>query len=123
MNYLQCPKCKILEKVFNLNIREKSTLSIYNEFEPKVRSFDGLLIYPLYCFICKCVTDWSMDPLNSSNKAFKGVEYFKTRKATKKDLKQILNYASASNNKILKDKLLGKIKVKKEKSWFDDLFD
>ena len=57
MKYLRCPKCKVDEQVYEMNIREESTLAMYNEFNPRVRQSDGLNIYPLYCFICRSVTE------------------------------------------------------------------
>ena len=53
MKYLRCPKCKVDEKVYEMNIRKDSTLAMYNEFNPRVRQTDKLNIYPLYCFICR----------------------------------------------------------------------
>tara|TARA_Y100000816_G_scaffold287923_1_gene271534 strand:- start:561 stop:923 length:363 start_codon:yes stop_codon:yes gene_type:complete len=120
MKYLRCPKCKILEEFFKCNIREKSTLAIYNELNPRIRQSDGLHIYPMYCFICKSVTEWAMDPLNSSTKAFKGVEYFKTKKATNKDIRNIIKYSKDFNLSTLNNKILG---IKKKKSWWDKLLD
>ena len=105
MKYLRCPKCKILEEFFKCNIREKSTLAIYNELNPRIRQSDGLHIYPMYCFICKSVTEWAMDPLNSSTKAFKGVEYFKTKKATNKDIRNIIVILKNSKGDPTKNRL------------------
>tara|TARA_B100001057_G_scaffold232888_1_gene233067 strand:- start:530 stop:1051 length:522 start_codon:yes stop_codon:yes gene_type:complete len=125
MKYLRCPKCNIEEKVYEINIRKEATLAMYNEFNPKVRISDGLNIYPLYCFVCKSVTEWASDPFNNSNKAFKGIEYFETRKSNKKDLKEINAYADTFDLQILKDKVKNKIKMKKpkkRKSWYQKLF-
>ena len=125
MKYLRCPKCKIEENAYELNIREEATLAMYNEFNPRVRVSDGLNIYPLYCFVCKSVTEWASDPLNNSNKAFKGVEYFETRKSNKKDLKQITTYADTFGLDMLKGKIKKKFKLKKpkkRKSWYQKLF-
>ena len=118
-------KCKIEENVYELNIREEATLAMYNEFNPRVRISDGLNIYPLYCFVCKSVTEWASDPLNNSNKAFKGVEYFETRKSNTKDLKEITTYADSFGLDMLKGKIKKKFKLKKpkkRKSWYQKLF-
>ena len=123
MKYLRCPKCKVDEQVYEMNIREESTLAMYNEFNPRVRQSDGLNIYPLYCFICRSVTEWASDPFNNSEKAYKGVEYFQTRKSNKGDLKEIINYADMCGVNSLKSKIKKKMKKpKKRKSWYQKLF-
>ena len=33
MKYLRCPKCKVDEKVYEMNIRKESTLCVYNYFK------------------------------------------------------------------------------------------
>ena len=90
---------------------------------PDVRQIDGLNVYPLYCFFCRSVTEWASDPFNNSETAYKGVEYFQTRKSNKGDLKEIINYADMCGVNSLKSKIKKKMKKpKKRKSWYQKLF-
>jgi hypothetical protein len=107
MQTLECPNCKIEENLFNLNNREDATIMIYREGKPKIRDKDGLHIYSLICFKCNTITEWGADPLNESGKAVKGVEYIKTKKISKKDKIEAINYAEENNHNHLINKLNG----------------
>ena len=102
---LACPKCKISEELFNLAKRKDATLMIYNEGKPRVRASDGLHVFPLICFKCKTMTEWASDPENQSGKAIDGVEYFETKKISKEDKSQALEYANEQNQEIVINKL------------------
>jgi len=102
MQSLICPKCKIKEDLYNLLHRDEATLIMFNEGNPRVRPEDGLHIYPLLCFKCKNVTEFASDPMNESGKAIDGVEYFSSRKVTKKDKEQAADYASRMGSCLLK---------------------
>lgn len=105
MQSLMCPKCKIKEELFNMANREECTVMIYNEHNPRVRKEDGLHIFPMICFKCKTMTEFASDPTNESGKAIDGVEYFKTKKITQKDVYEARIYASENNYDILENKL------------------
>ena len=98
---MTCPKCKIPHNHFNLNNESKSSLFTYDKI--KIREKDGLHIYSLICFNCKKLTEYASDPLNSSGHAVMGIEYFKTSKISKKNLKDAIEYAkNTSCNSALK---------------------
>ena len=99
---LICPKCKIKEDLFNLLHREDATLMMYNQNKPRVRAEDGLHIFPLICFECEQVIEFASDPMNESGKAVDGVEYFSSRKITKKDKNDAAEYAKLMNSCLLK---------------------
>ena len=107
MQTLECPNCRIEESLFNLNNRESATIMIFGEGKPKIRSKDGLHTYPLICFNCNTITEWGADPLNESGKAVKGVEYIKTKKISKKDKAEAIEYAKENNHNHLIYKLDG----------------
>ena len=107
MQTLKCPNCRIEESLFNLNNRESATIMIFGEGKPKIRNKDGLHTYPLICFNCNTITEWGADPLNESGKAVKGVEYIKTKKISKKDKIEAINYAEENNHNHLINKLNG----------------
>ena len=98
---LCCPKCNIKEKMLNLFKKKDPQLMIYNEGKPRVRPSDGLHIYPMICFNCKTMTEYSSDIENHSGNAIEGIEYFKTKKVGKKEFNEALNYAKSINNNIL----------------------
>jgi len=100
----------LCEKILNLANRKSSMLMIYNEGMPRVRVSDGQHIYPMICFRCKTITEFADDPDNFSGKAIEGVEYFKTKKITKKEKLQALKYAKMQNWKLFIDKL-NKLKI------------
>tara|TARA_B100001123_G_C15113675_1_gene948475 strand:- start:492 stop:1007 length:516 start_codon:yes stop_codon:yes gene_type:complete len=88
---LMCPKCQILHELFNLNNNEESTIFAYEKI--RVRSKDGLHIYPLICFNCKNLTEYASDSENYSGNSTCGFEYFKTKKVSKKNLNDAMAYA------------------------------
>jgi hypothetical protein len=98
---LCCPKCNIKEKMLNLFKKKDPQLMIYNEGKHRVRPSDGLHIYPMICFNCKTMTEYSSDIENHSGNAIEGIEYFKTKKVGKKEFNEALNYAKSINNNIL----------------------
>ena len=102
---LICPKCKVEEKIFNLSNRKDSSIMIYNEKNPRVRKKDGLNIFPMICFKCKSLTEFAADPNNASGRALDGVEYFKTKKISEKNIMDALDYAKKINNELLIKKI------------------
>jgi hypothetical protein len=98
---LCCPKCNIKEKMLNLLKKNDPQLMIYNEGKPRVRSSDGLHIYPMICFNCITMTEYASDTENQSGNAVEGIEYFKTKKVGKKELNEALDYAKSINNETL----------------------
>ena len=87
--------------MLNLLKKKDPPLMIYNEGKPRVRSSDGLHIYPLICFNCKTITEYASDTENQSGNAVEGIEYFKTKKVGKKELNEALDYAKSINNETL----------------------
>jgi len=98
---LCCPKCNIKEKMLNLLKKKDPQLMTFNEGKPRVRSSDGLHIYPMICFNCKIMTEYASDIENQSGNAVDGIEYFKTKKVGKKELNEALDYAKSINNETL----------------------
>tara|TARA_B100001013_G_C24549931_1_gene418235 strand:+ start:242 stop:832 length:591 start_codon:yes stop_codon:yes gene_type:complete len=102
---LICPQCNKPEKILNFPKRKNATLMIYNEGKPKIRSSDGLHIYPMICFKCKTVTEFAPDTENISGEAIEGFLYFNTKKITKKDKLQALKQAKMQNWNLLVEKI------------------
>jgi len=78
---------------------------IFNEDKPMIRKKDGLNIFPMICFKCKSLTEFAADPNNASGKALDGVEYFKTKKISEKNIMDALDYAKKINNDLLIKKI------------------
>ena len=102
---LICPKCNQSEKILNLNNRKSSMIMMYNQGMPRVRTSDGQHIYPMICFRCKTITEFANDDGNVSGKAIEGIEYFKTKKITKKEKLKALKEAKMQNLKFFVEKL------------------
>ena len=47
----------------------------------------------MICFKCKSLTEFAADPNNASGRALDGVEYFKTKKISEKNIMDALDYA------------------------------
>ncbi len=107
---LACPKCKIFHPLLNVNIDKNSKIYMYGENCFRTRESDGLNIYPMLCFICKSITEYAADPQNESGHAVCGHEYFGSKKITKKDYKNVYDYAEQNNHLHILNKLK-KIKV------------
>ena len=95
---LSCPKCKIFHPMLNMNINTGSTIYTYGEHIFRTRKSDGLNIYPFLCLKCKTITEYASDHQNISGHAVCGHEYFGTEKITKKDYKNVYDYAKKHNH-------------------------
>ena len=102
---IACPNCKFKEKLFNLNNNHAAKLMIFNEDKPMIRKKDGLNIFPMICFKCKSLTEFAADPNNASGRALDGVEYFKKKKISEKNIMDALDYPKKINNELLIKKI------------------
>ena len=102
---LACPKCKIFHPLQNININEDSSIYMYGENCFRTREEDGLNIYPFICFKCNQITEYAADPANQSGHAVCGFEYFKSKKVSKKDINNALEYAKLNNHELIVNKL------------------
>tara|TARA_A100001015_G_C15038722_1_gene738080 strand:- start:2925 stop:3527 length:603 start_codon:yes stop_codon:yes gene_type:complete len=100
-----CPSCNVEEELFDMAHREDSKIYIFNEGKPRVRQEDGLHIYPLVCFNCNKLTEWSFDPNNDSGKAINGVEYFETVNITRKFKEDALKESEINNHYVASKKI------------------
>ena len=107
---MACPKCKIFQSHQNLNIDKNSEVYAYGEDCFRTRESDGLNIYSFLCFRCNKVTEYASDPFNQSGHAVGGLEYFDSKKITKKDYKNAYDYAKKNNHLLALNKLK-KIKI------------
>ena len=102
---LTCPKCKIFHPLLNLNLDTSSTIYVYGEHIFRTRKSDGLNIYPFLCLKCKTITEYASDPQNQSGHSVCGHEYFDTKKITKKDIDDVLSFATIHQHQHIIDKL------------------
>ena len=100
---LMCPKCQIPNEMFNLNNNKQATIFTYEK--TRVRNSDGLVIYPLICFKCRTLTEWASDSMNISGNSTYGFEYFKTKKASKKNINDALDCAKKFGHMMAAKKL------------------
>ena len=100
---LMCPKCQIPNEMFNLNNNKQASIFTYDK--KRIRNSDGLEIYPLICFECGNLTEWASDSMNISGNSTCGFEYFKTKKASKKNIKDSLDYAEKFGHMMAAKKL------------------
>ena len=112
MKKLICKNCGHKETLENINLSISTKILIAKI--PRIRSKDGLHIYPLYCLKCNYITEWASDPYNYSGKAIDGVEYFKKFKINNK----YKNYFQYTKNNLVNRGYTKSEYIKFSLAWF-----